>query len=894
MLLRGNMVCRILLVTMIGQTFSHYRIVDRIGAGGMGVVFRAHDEQLGRDVAIKVLNETLASNPDGLARFEREARLLASLNHPNIATLYGFEEDQGHRFLVMELVEGESLANVVSHSPVAPDRALRIAAQIATALEAAHESGIVHRDLKPANVIVDSNDVVKVLDFGLAKVWCDGGGGDDLTHSPTVTAHRTSEAVILGTAAYMSPEQARGKPVDQRADIWAFGCLLYEMLSGRQAFAGETVSDIIASILQREPDWSLLPPATSPAVCRLLRRCLQKDRHRRLHSAADVWLELEEVEHEPPESREEATGHATGGARRLARVVPWTLAIAGAGIALWALLGVDSRPKTPTVRRVRQITDQPNVMGVPALSPDGDTVAFTAGKGVSSDIFVQRVGGSRAVNLTGECELEDWMPAFSPDGGSIAYRSECGDGGLYVMGATGESPRRVTDFGFSPAWSPDGRWLVFTKQWTYDPMWQTGASELWVVELATGETKRIPGADGSSPSWSPDGRWIAYFACTEDGNRNIWVVPTDGSESTPEPVQVTFDPGGNWNPQWSPNGRFLYFLSMRLGVPNLWRVRFDSARGTPEGQPEAVMLPLAPRYVCFDRRGGRLALEIEGWQSSLQRLDINPETGARRGRPTTILDSAAIFQQVAVSPDGKWIAGGLLLQHDLFVIRSDGTGLRRLTQGAANDQTPAWWPDGSGLVFTSDRGGGWALWSINLDGSGLRRLTPEGTDCAGWPVWSPDGRLLVSGQSKTCLWEQTASGELSLLSKLPAPSAHDVFFASWWSPDGRDVMGVAMPEGGGYSEKVVAFNIERQEFRQVPELDGLYSCRPLRDGRRAVCKAGPEGKIVVADLHSGKRTVLLDTVDAENLDTWTAPPSSDWLCLIRVHQQREMYVVDME
>ncbi len=244
---------------LTGRTLGHYRIVEQIGEGGMGVVYRAHDERLDRDVAIKVLPEEVAEDPDRLARFEREAKLLASLNHPNIATLHGLEEEDGQRFLVMELVEGESLASVISRGRIPVDEALPLALQIAKALEAAHERGIIHRDLKPANVMVDGEGEVKVLDFGLAKAWQDDASDDDLTHSPTLTAQKTADGVILGTAAYMSPEQARGKAVDKRADIWAFGCTLYEMLTGSRAFAGDTATDILAAIITSEPDWDELP-----------------------------------------------------------------------------------------------------------------------------------------------------------------------------------------------------------------------------------------------------------------------------------------------------------------------------------------------------------------------------------------------------------------------------------------------------------------------------------------------------------------------------------------------------------------------------------------------------------------------------------------------------------
>jgi len=281
---------------MIGTTLAHYRIVEKIGEDGMGVVYRAHDERLDRDVAIKVLPEDVAEDPGRLARFEREARLLASLSHQNIATLFGLEEHEGQRFLVMELAEGETLAERIKKRPIPVDDALDYARQIAEGLEAAHAEGIVHRDLKPGNVMLSPTGKIKVLDFGLAKIWQTETSDADLTHSPTLTADMTRAGVVLGTAAYMSPEQARGKPVDKRTDIWAFGCVLFEMLTGARCNRGETVSDTLAGILTRAPDWESLPAWTPQPVRRLLRRCLEKDPRRRLRDVGEARIALEDLE----------------------------------------------------------------------------------------------------------------------------------------------------------------------------------------------------------------------------------------------------------------------------------------------------------------------------------------------------------------------------------------------------------------------------------------------------------------------------------------------------------------------------------------------------------------------------------------------------------------------
>jgi serine/threonine-protein kinase len=279
---------------VIGKTLGHYRIVEKIGEGGMGEVYRAHDERLDRDVAVKVLPEAVSEDPQRIARFEREAKLLASLSHQNVATLHGLEEHDGQRFLVMEMAEGETLAARIEKGPIRVDDALAYARQIAEGLEAAHEQGIIHRDLKPANVMVSPDGKVKVLDFGLAKAWQPEESDADITHSPTLTGQMTAAGVLLGTASYMSPEQARGKPIDKRSDVWSFGVVLWEMLTGRVLFAGETVTDVIAAVVTLEPDLGELPDQTPRAIRQMLSRCLRKDPRARLPDIGSARLELQD------------------------------------------------------------------------------------------------------------------------------------------------------------------------------------------------------------------------------------------------------------------------------------------------------------------------------------------------------------------------------------------------------------------------------------------------------------------------------------------------------------------------------------------------------------------------------------------------------------------------
>ena len=442
------------------QILLHYRLVEKIGEGGMGVVWKAVDTTLDREVAIKFLPEGLAEDADRLARFEREAKVLASLDHPNIASIYGFHECDGHRFLAMEIVPGEDLEERLRRGPVAPDEAVEIGGQVAAALEAAHDSGIVHRDLKPANVRIAPDGRVRVLDFGLAKAVESGPiSGQSPTMSPTVTAAAgTAAGVILGTAAYMSPEQARGRPVDRRTDVWAFGCLLYELLTGRAVFGGETITDVLASILQREPDWSALPPGTTGATRRLLERCLRKDARQRLRDMADVGLLMRES------ATEEAAAEASPATPRSRAGLLWP-GIAGALAVVLVFLAVTGRlgPRDETAGSERasvvamaSLTDLPGRQYAPSLSPDGRQLLYVAEEGGDLDVFLQRVGGEKAINLTADYSDDDFQPAFSPDGDRIAFCSRREGAGIFVMGATGEAPRRVSDEGFDPAWSPDG------------------------------------------------------------------------------------------------------------------------------------------------------------------------------------------------------------------------------------------------------------------------------------------------------------------------------------------------------------------------------------------------------------------------------------------------------
>jgi len=445
-----------------GTTLLHYRLAEKIGEGGMGVVWKALDTTLDREVAIKVLPHALATVGERLARFEREAKILAALNHPNISAVYGFHVDRDLHFLAMEYVPGEDLTETVARGPLPLDSAIRIALQIIDALEAAHDQGIVHRDLKPANVRITPEGQVKVLDLGLAKAFETEPGRPDVSNSlsPTMTSTGTIAGVLLGTAAYMSPEQARGQPADQRSDVWAFGATLFEMLSGERPFSGDTISDTLAAILKLEPDWTRIEAHTNPPLERLLKRCLAKRRSQRLHHIADARLELLEAQaHEPAETADGPTLVQTPTWRRL---LPWGLALAFAIVAIAALL--PGRSPDVTGRALSLVVPLPadtylpdDQRGAIALSPDGTVLVFLGEHEEEKGLFVQRLDSPGAVRLAGTDAANS--PFFSPDGRWIAFVDN-DTGKLRKVSVDGGAPLTICEhsgFGRGGTWSDNGK-----------------------------------------------------------------------------------------------------------------------------------------------------------------------------------------------------------------------------------------------------------------------------------------------------------------------------------------------------------------------------------------------------------------------------------------------------
>ncbi len=743
---------------MIGQKIAHYEVTAKLGAGGMGEVYRARDTNLERDVALKILPEALIGDADRLARFEREARTLAGLNHPNIAQVYGLEGDGATRAIVMELVDGRDLAEVLGKARLPLEDALPIARQIAEALDAAHEQGVIHRDLKPANVMLTAVEQVKVLDFGLAKST-DGAAvrssSGDPVDSRTMTTAPTQAGVILGTAAYMSPEQARGKLLDKRSDIWSFGCVLYEMLTGRCAFDGETMTDVLAAIVRAEPDWAPLERVAPPRLVRLVQRCLRKDHKERLRDIGEAALTLREIA--AGDDGRPAVAQAHDPADSAPGAGPWKMIAGIAGIAALALAALQFGPwkndsastgsGATAVTAMSLLTDFAGSQRSPSLSPDGKQLLYVAEDGGDLDIFLLRVGGQNAVNLTADFDSDDDHPAWSPDGERIAFDSDRDGGGIFVMGATGESARRVSEEGFHPGWSPDGKQLTFCDENIFDVYSRTSKSPLHIVDVETGARSVIPvSEDAAQGQWSPDGRWIAYWTA-RTGQRDIRVISASGSG---EFIPITDDTATDWEPRWAPDGKAIYFVSDRGGSPDLWKIAVNPATGQPIGAPQAVTTGVA-RVASFsmDKTGERIMLGVSNRIESFERIPFDPGTERPRGPAEPIFSSKNHIAQFSLSRDEQRIAYRAgALQEDLYTIRVDGTDRRRLTNDRARDRGPDWSPDDEWIVFYSNRGGDYEHWLIGADGTGLRVIATESTRGINDPSWSNDGkRISATGTS---------------------------------------------------------------------------------------------------------------------------------------------------
>lgn len=818
----------------------------------MGEVYRARDTRLNRTVAIKVLPSEFSQDAQLRLRFEREAKAISSLSHPHICVLHDVGREQDVDYIVMEFVEGQTLSERLKKGPLPTEQVLQYGMQIADALDKAHRQRIVHRDLKSSNIMMTKAGV-KLLDFGLAKAGAKRGPWESsrLSQLPTAEKALTGEGKIAGTLEYMAPEQLEGKEADARTDIFALGNVLYRMATAKPPFAGSSDASLIASILERDPPpISSLQPLTPPALDRLVKSCLEKDPDERIQTAHDVMLQLRWI-------RDSLEERPTRQSRRRVNSIPGLLVIGALVIAggyLVSRLVTRRQPVAPSAPQLKfaQITSDVGREFAPTISPDATVVAYVSDVAGNKDIYLRRIGGERSINLTESSASDDDQPAFSPDGQRIAFRSERDGGGIFVMGATGESVRRVSDFGYHPAWSPDGRQIVVATENFSSPLSRFGRSELWRIDLASGEKFRITEGDAVQPSWSPSGRRIAFWR-QRGGQRDVATIAMEGGPT----VLITDDGFVDFAPVWSPDGRYVYFSSDRAGSTNLFRVAIEESSGRPLGAPEPLTTPTrwAERpTIAFN--GRTIAFAAVDRRSNVGTIGFDPVHGRVVGDPVLITHATFAVRQPDISPDGEWIVfTATSHQEDLYVVRADGRELRKLTDDAALDRAATWSPDGKRISFHSNRGGSIEIWLIEPDGSGLRQISrgsPKGTRFA---VWSTDGKKLIVRRDAELVFLDPDNPATRMTSTgILGAELYD------WSPDGKWLAGNRGSEAG-VLPGIALYLIGQNTYRMLSDF-GQYA-KWLNDSRRLIFHDGR--KLYLADRVSGAvREIFSSSTDLGN------------------------------
>ena len=758
---------------MIGKTLGTYEILSPLGKGGMGEVWRARDSKLGREVAIKTLPGEFAKDEERLARFEREAKLLASLNHPNIATIHGLEEDNGTRFLVLELVEGDTLADRLRRGTIPVEDSLKLALQIAEALEAAHEKGVIHRDLKPANIKITPDGKIKVLDFGLAKAFSGDGADANLSQSPTLSMAATQQGVILGTAAYMSPEQARGESADKRADIWAFGVVLFEMLTGRGTFDGGTVSDVLAGVLRAEPDWSSLPLNLHPRIRQLLERCLEKESKDRYGDASDARVDVQKVLADPDGVTVAPVADIIQSPPRpmlgwIALSVVLTALVAG--VSAWNLRPAEPRAVTRFAVEVPGLMP-PNGASSMVLSPDGSRIVYQA----EGQLHLRAMDQMEATPIAGT--EGGTVPFFSPDGESLGFFAQ---GQVKTMALPAGAPIVVADIvgnpGVGGAWGDDGL-VIFGQGGSY------GLSEV----PAGGGTPELFADLGESgdldfPDILPGGEWVLFT------DRMEGVTSWSGSNIVAQSV-TTRDRKllieGGHRAQYLSTGHLVY---ARDG--ELLAVGFDA---------EAVEVLTSPIVLVEDVETSERLGAAQYAVSDNGTLAYAPATGlaagdtlalvARDGTVERLDVDPRIYVRPRISPDGTRLAvesfeaeGRVLWIYEL----SGESQIRQLTFDG-DSRNPIWTPDSERITFSSRRDGASGIYTVSADGGVAEPLTVAEEGRTHTPgSWSPDGGTLafmVGAGTDLSVWTVSPGGEPEILFDSPVK----LFRQPEFSPDGLSI-----------------------------------------------------------------------------------------------------------
>ncbi len=849
---------------MIGQTLGHYRIEEQLGAGGMGVVYKALDPRLNRTVAIKVLPARAVADPGRRERFVQEARAASALEHPNIVTIYEIDEVDGQYFIAMQYVAGKTLRQLLARGALPLSDLLRYAVQMADALARAHAKGIVHRDLKPDNVMVTAEGQVKILDFGLATLT-DPLEPDEIPTGKMMAGAQAEEEFVLGTPSYMSPEQALGKKVGARSDIFSFGSLLYEMVTRRQPFRGENEFAVMTAIVREEPKKvSALAPSVPPELEKLISRAMRKDPERRWQSMADLRVTLMEIKEEleaggvptakmpvgavrkartetreepgpesstesvptptktprlpqpqikkPSESRKPAPGlQPPTGAPRERRFAwrLWGVVVLVIGVLVWFRL---VRPGAKAPASSWTTIPFPTLEEgkfEPAFSPDGKQVAFVWGgkTGANFDIYVKPVDAGTPLQLTTD-PAPDFSPTWSPDGRHIAFvRHSPAGGQILMVPARGGEERKLGQSAaswFGLAWSPDGKSVAILDRTSP----QDGYS-IFLLSIGTGEKRKVtsPPEDYFGdwrPTFSPDGKTLAFVRNRHFWAGDIYLLPVSAGKPKGEPRRLTSDNRLIWGLSWTPDSRSIVFSSSRGGKQGLWRI--SASGGALEPLAAAGVNAYSP---AVSLQGGYLAYTRSAWDTNIWRIDGPGSTGGG-SLPVKLISSPKPDVGPQFSPDGKKIAFASARSGswEIWFCNQDGSNPVQLTSfGGPYTGSPRWSPDGRFLAFDSRREGNADIFVISAEGGRARRLTTERSDDV-WPSWSRDGGWIYFASNRSGQWE---------VWKAPAqggPNVHVTWkggYEAFESPDGKfvyyaklDVPGIwRVPVEGGEETQVL-------------------------------------------------------------------------------------------
>jgi Tol biopolymer transport system component/tRNA A-37 threonylcarbamoyl transferase component Bud32 len=843
----------------IGEPVSHYRILERLGGGGMGVVYKAEDTKLHRQVALKFLPEEFARDRQALDRFHREAYAASALNHPNICTVHDIDEHEGQLFIAMELLEGETLKQRLTGKALTVEEVLDLAIQVTDALEAAHTKGIIHRDIKPANIMVTERGQAKILDFGLAKLAHEGAAEMDSsalqesdTRSPATASAAldslTRAGLAMGTPAYMSPEQVVGQTLDARSDLFSLGLVLYEMAARRRAFeGGKTKAILEAILLHTPPPPSHTNPALSPGFDELIRKLLEKDRELRYQTAADVRADLKRLRRDSESTRILATPSLARRLEDMARPHKWEIraaivllavGLAGAG---WSWFH-RSRPVSEAPLKAIPLTSYSGRESMPSLSPDGTQVAFSWDRDNegNGEIYVKLIGAETPLRLTTN-PADDISPAWSPDGRWIAFLRvlPAGRVAVILISPIGGAERILTETNLDRnnvdgpflSWSPDSRWLAMAGA---DKRERIPALSLYSV--GTGEKRRLTFPPGttlgdSCPAFSPDGRTLAFVRWATYSNSDLYLLDlSQDYRPAAEPRRLT---SGNWraaSPAWTTDGRSLIVSASSGGDPSLWSVP-ASARSQPQ---RLATIGTSGAYPAISPRGGRLAYAQAMSDVNIWRLEI-PTPGGKAQPPQKLIGSTRNDELPQFSPDGKKIA--FVSQRsgstEVWVCDADGSNPVQVTflGGPSIGNPPRWSPDGRRLAFSANIEGASEVYVVNASGGSPQRLTSDPAGSAN-PSWSNDGQWILFDTNNTGIQRvPAAGGPVAMVAArggwapVESPDGKFIYFIST-EPPVRGFFLVRTPTGGGEVQQVLDSLVFGQNYALVGE--GIYFI-PRRD-----------------------------------------------------------------